>query len=348
MYLAECRRMGIQVLPPDVNESAGPFTPVGKDIRFGLAAVRNVGAQRGRGDRPVPQGEGRRTSDFYDFLSKVDAVACNKKTVESLIKAGAFDSMGHTRKGLLAVHAEAIDAYADVKTQRGGRPVRPVRRVRRRLAARAARPRWPCRPIGDSEWDKRDKLAFEREMLGLYVSDHPLAGLEQLLHNVGRHHDRRAQRGGLGPRRPDRHARRHPHRRAAADHQAGPGLGVGHAGGPGRRGRGAVLPEHLRGDRPVHRRGRHRGRQGPGGPPRRHPADHGDGHVDARRQPQPGQQADHPDHADHPVHAAAGRPSSRRSWSATPATPRCTSTCRTAAAPRSAAWARCGSRRPPR
>src|SRR5215467_5911332 len=95
MYLADCRRMGIQVLPPDVNQSAGPFTPVGKDIRFGLAAVRNVGHNvveaiaRARTEKSTYQ-------DFYDFLSKVEAVVCNKKTIESLIKAGAFDSMGHS------------------------------------------------------------------------------------------------------------------------------------------------------------------------------------------------------------------------------------------------------------
>ncbi|GGK70715.1 DNA polymerase III subunit alpha [Mangrovihabitans endophyticus] len=182
MYLAECRRMGIQVLPPDVNESSGPFTPVGDDIRFGLAAVRNVGNNVVDAIARCREAKGAYT-DFYDFLSKVDAIACNKKTVESLIKAGAFDSLGHSRRSLLAVHAEAIDAYADVKRNEaagqfdlfgafgdvdgpGG-------------SATVAMP-----PIGDDEWDKRDKLAFEREMLGLYVSDHPLAGLEQVLQNA--------------------------------------------------------------------------------------------------------------------------------------------------------------------
>ncbi|HEV7896763.1 MAG TPA: DNA polymerase III subunit alpha, partial [Planosporangium sp.] len=114
VYLAECRRMGIKVLPPDVNESQGRFAAVGTDIRFGLGAVRNVGTNvveaiiRCRTERGRYRG-------FYDFLRKIDAVACNKKTIESLIKAGAFDSMGHTRKGLLSVHADAIDAYLDVK-----------------------------------------------------------------------------------------------------------------------------------------------------------------------------------------------------------------------------------------
>ncbi len=114
VYLAECRRMGIKVLPPDVNESDATFTPRGTDIRFGLTAVRNVGANvvtaivRARDDKG-------KFTDFYDFLSKVDAAVCNKRTIESLIKAGAFDSMGHPRRGLLMVHIEAIDSYLDTK-----------------------------------------------------------------------------------------------------------------------------------------------------------------------------------------------------------------------------------------
>ncbi|SCL33529.1 DNA polymerase-3 subunit alpha [Micromonospora nigra] len=178
LYLSECRRMGIQVLPPDVNTSAGPFTPVGREIRFGLGAIRNVGANVVAAIMRCRDEKGE-YADFYDFLSKVDAVVCNKKTIESLIKAGAFDSLGHTRKSLLIVHADAIDAYADVKRKEavgqydlfgagfgeadtgGSTTVMPT--------------------IGDTEWDKRDKLAFEREMLGLYVSDHPLFGLEHVL-----------------------------------------------------------------------------------------------------------------------------------------------------------------------
>jgi DNA polymerase-3 subunit alpha len=179
VYLAECRRMGIKVLPPDVNASNARFAAVGSDIRFGLAAVRNVGTNVVEAIRRCRQGKGA-YADFYDFLRKVDPVACNKKTVESLIKAGAFDSLGHSRKGLLAVHADAIDSFLDVKRNEaigqfdlfgsafgeeepagGGIVVTP--------------------PIGDGEWDKSDKLAFEREMLGLYVSDHPLFGLEHVL-----------------------------------------------------------------------------------------------------------------------------------------------------------------------
>jgi DNA polymerase-3 subunit alpha len=180
MYLAECRRMGIQVLPPDVNQSAGPFTPVGTDIRFGLGAVRNVGGNVVEAIARCRKDKGD-YNDFYDFLSKVDAVACNKRTIESLIKAGAFDSMKHSRKGLLAVHAEAIDAYADVKRNEAAGQFDLFGAFGDTDSGVSSTVAMPT--IGDSEWDKRDKLAFEREMLGLYVSDHPLAGLEVLLQN---------------------------------------------------------------------------------------------------------------------------------------------------------------------
>ncbi|MEN3308917.1 MAG: polymerase subunit alpha [Micromonosporaceae bacterium] len=176
LYLAECRRMGIRVLPPDVSESTGPFTPVGDDIRFGLAAVRNVGTNVVAAIVRCRPTKGTYT-DFYDFLAKADPVACNKKTIESLIKAGAFDTMGHPRKSLLAVHAEAVDAAAAVKrNEAAGQFDLFGATFGDAGAATMAMP-----PIGDTEWDKRQKLGFEREMLGLYVSDHPLRGIEASL-----------------------------------------------------------------------------------------------------------------------------------------------------------------------
>ncbi|MFU8875193.1 DNA polymerase III subunit alpha [Micromonospora sp. SL4-19] len=178
LYLSECRRMGIQVLPPDVNTSAGPFIPVGKDIRFGLAAIRNVGANVVTSIMRCREEKAAYT-DFYDFLSKVDAVVCNKKTIESLIKAGAFDSMRHPRKGLLAVHADAIDAYADVKRKEAVGQYDLFGAGFGDVDTASSTTVMPI--IGEGEWDKRDKLAFEREMLGLYVSDHPLFGLEHVL-----------------------------------------------------------------------------------------------------------------------------------------------------------------------
>ena len=114
LYLNECRRMKIQVLPPDVNESDATFTPVGRDIRFGLTAIRNVGANvvgeivRARADRG-------RFTDFNDFMDKVPALVCNKRVIESLIKAGAFDEMKHKRRALVAIHESAVDQYVDIK-----------------------------------------------------------------------------------------------------------------------------------------------------------------------------------------------------------------------------------------
>jgi DNA polymerase-3 subunit alpha len=175
LYLAECRRMGIKVLPPDVNESASGYTPIGTDIRFGLSAIRNVGENVVASIAATRTAKGRFV-DFYDFLRKIDPVACNKKTVESLIKAGAFDSLGHTRRGLLSVHAEAIDSFMDTKRNEahgqfdlfgGGDDDGEGLVVT------------PEVPLG--EWEKSALLAFEREMLGLYVSDHPLFGIEHLI-----------------------------------------------------------------------------------------------------------------------------------------------------------------------
>ncbi|TSE01297.1 DNA polymerase III subunit alpha [Skermania sp. ID1734] len=175
VYLADCRRLGITVLPPDVNESEENFASVGADIRFGLGAVRNVGS-----NVVASIIEARRTkskfTDFSDYLDKIDATACSKKVTESLIKAGAFDSLGHPRKGLLLIHSDAIDAVMSTKKAEaigqfdlfgGGsdESVSGVFRVK----------------VPDEEWDTKHRLALEREMLGLYVSGHPLNGVEHIL-----------------------------------------------------------------------------------------------------------------------------------------------------------------------
>ncbi len=176
LYLGECRRMGITVLPPDVNSSSANFTAVGVDIRFGLTAVRNVGANVVDAIVRTREEKGAFTS-FTDFLDKVPAVVCNKRTIESLIKAGAFDSLGHARRALLLVHEQAVDSVIGVKRKEaegqfdlfadlGGDDEGPGFSV--------VIPDLP-------DWDKKQRLQFEREMLGLYVSDHPLSGLEHVL-----------------------------------------------------------------------------------------------------------------------------------------------------------------------
>jgi DNA polymerase-3 subunit alpha len=174
LYLSECRRMGIKVLPPDVNESDAEYTPRGSDIRFGLAAIRNVGEGVVASIKLARESKGAFTS-FGDFLAKVDANVCNKKTIESLVKAGAFDSLQHPRKGLMAIHLEAIESVIETKRAEaigqfdlfGGESISQVAGL--------------DIEIPDTEWDKSTLLTFEREMLGLYVSDHPLLGVEHVL-----------------------------------------------------------------------------------------------------------------------------------------------------------------------
>ncbi|GMA85402.1 hypothetical protein GCM10025868_06520 [Angustibacter aerolatus] len=126
LYLNECRRMGIKVLPPDVNDSDAEFTPVGTDIRFGLTAVRNVGANVVEAMRASREEKGRFGS-FQDFLEKVPAVVCNKRTIESLIKAGAFDSLGHSRRQARRGARARRRLRHRAEAQGGHRPVRPVR-----------------------------------------------------------------------------------------------------------------------------------------------------------------------------------------------------------------------------
>ncbi|MGI5222609.1 DNA polymerase III subunit alpha [Nocardia sp. CA-290969] len=180
IYLADCRKRGIRVLPPDVNQSVATFTSVGADIRFGLGAVRNVG-------EPVVQAVVRargpaKFTGFSDYLAKVDASACTKKVVESLIKAGAFDSLGHPRKGLYTIHGDAVDAVMNTKkaAARGQFDL---------FAGEHTDPDADASvfeiPVPDLEWEPRERLGYEREMLGLYVSGHPLDDIAPALSTAG-------------------------------------------------------------------------------------------------------------------------------------------------------------------
>lgn len=180
VYLAECRRMGVKVLPPDVNESAVAFWAVDGNIRFGLGAVRNVGTGVAESIMATRQEKGLYTS-FADFLAKVDASVCSKRVIESLTKAGAFDSLGLTRRGLIMVHEEAVEAVSGLKKQEAmgqfdlfgsgsdGSPApddtSPLAHLR----------------YDSEEWPRKQLLSYEREMLGLYVSAHPLDGAEGIL-----------------------------------------------------------------------------------------------------------------------------------------------------------------------
>ncbi|UGT63563.1 DNA polymerase III subunit alpha [Nocardia asteroides] len=170
VYLADCRRRGIRVLPPDVNESAATFTSVGADIRFGLGAVRNVGEPvvaevlRARGTGPF--------TGFGDYLTRAGGV---RKVAESLIKAGAFDSLGYPRRGLHEIHGAAVDAAAASRRAAALGQYDLFAEAEPEAAALLE----PAVP--EVEWEPRERLAFERDMLGLYVSGHPLDGLAAVL-----------------------------------------------------------------------------------------------------------------------------------------------------------------------
>jgi DNA polymerase-3 subunit alpha len=184
VYLAECRAMGIEVMVPDVNRSASDFTPEiilqpdGTEelrILFGLSAVRNVGA--GLVEHIVAEREsGGPYEDFYDFCQRVNTQVLNKKTIESLIKAGAFDSMGHPRQGLLTVYEQIIDQTV------ARRKEHDMGVMSLFADTDAASPAFDERvAIPATDFDKKLRLTFEKEMLGLYVSDHPLLGAETAL-----------------------------------------------------------------------------------------------------------------------------------------------------------------------
>ena len=178
IYLAECRRMGVKVLPPDVNESKVAFAAVDGNIRFGLGAIRNVGSNVAQAIVDTRQQKGQST-DVHDFLAKVPVQVCNKRLLESLAKAGAFDELGSSRSAVVAAHEECAEFYVATKRQEaigqdslfgdfgGGDDDSSVQMA----------PRIPDL----KEWDKTTLLAHEREMLGLYVSDHPLNGTERVL-----------------------------------------------------------------------------------------------------------------------------------------------------------------------
>ena len=181
IYLADCRHLGIRVLSPDVNESAYTYQSVGEDIRFGLGAVRNVGEDV---VASIVNSRGKigKFKDFSHYLESIDTVACSKRVTESLIKAGAFDSLGHPRKGLALIHEDAVDAVISTKkaADKGqfdlfagfGDSGGDSGGVDNFFAVQVP---------PDEEWERKHELALEREMLGLYVSGHPLDGYEEAI-----------------------------------------------------------------------------------------------------------------------------------------------------------------------
>ncbi len=172
-YIAECRHHGIEVLPPDINESDKEFTVIGSKIRFGLVAVKNVG--EGAIEVIIDDRKEGKFSSLFDFCERVDLKKANKRVIESLIKCGAFDSTGANRSQMTASLENAIDYGQRVQKERtdpqmglfnmGG--------VRQDINL-------PKMSSMD-EWDERQLLAFEKEALGFYITGHPLTKFDDLL-----------------------------------------------------------------------------------------------------------------------------------------------------------------------
>ncbi len=181
-YVGECNRAGMTVLPPDVNTSGKDFTAVaGQGIRFGLAGIRGVGEGVVEGITEARE-EGGEFTSLHDFVDRVDLTRLNKKTLESLIKAGAFDSTGYPRKQLMGLLEGGGILEAAVKRQRD----RANGQVSMFDMLDAGENGFSddVPPSDGVEWQKRMKLAFEKEMLGIFVSDHPLRDIEPAVRNA--------------------------------------------------------------------------------------------------------------------------------------------------------------------
>jgi DNA polymerase III subunit alpha len=178
-YINECRDMGIKILPPDINASHFHFTPANSDIRFGLAAIKNVGTNAINSILEARQATGRFAS-IFEFCEQVDLRVVNKRVIESLVKSGAFDSLGHRRSQLLAVIDKAIETAQKVRRdiesgQQGLFGVGSL--VLRESHGAEERQVLPDTP----EWQEPLLLSYEKETLGFYITGHPLSKFIQEL-----------------------------------------------------------------------------------------------------------------------------------------------------------------------
>ena len=179
-YINECREMGISVLPPDVNESDLNFTPSGEAIRFGLGAVKNVGQGAVEAIVQAREEKGRFES-IYDFCDMVNMNAVNRRVMESLVKAGAFDSTGANRAQLTEALDRAIES--------GMRSSRDRAMGQHGLFGFTEEENKTETPMANlPDWTGEQKLAGEKEVLGIYVSGHPLDRFREKIANVSKNY----------------------------------------------------------------------------------------------------------------------------------------------------------------
>ena len=174
-YFTECRDLGIRVLPPDVNQSQKNFTVVEGDIQFGLAAIKNVGEGAVESILETRNATGPFRS-FLDFCHRIDLRKVNKRVLEGLIKVGAFDSTGARRAQLMAVLEQAIEEGAAAQREREHGQTNIFGHGAETDSGPTA---FVDPPLPDlPEWDQGQKLKYERELTGFYITAHPLAQYE--------------------------------------------------------------------------------------------------------------------------------------------------------------------------
>lgn len=180
LYISECQRMGLKVLPPDLNQSGRNFTRVPEGLRFGLTAIKNVGV--GAIDSMIENREKNGPyKDLLDFCRRVDTRQCNKKVVESLIKSGTFDSLGLNRATLLKSYEKNMDkAAVEQKERSNGQEflfsfdnLQPALKTPEEEADEAL-----------PEMPREQLLKMEKELLGFYISHHPLEHLREMIENL--------------------------------------------------------------------------------------------------------------------------------------------------------------------
>ena len=173
-HIGSCREMGINVLPPDINESMSDFSVVGENIRFGLAAVKNVGVGAIESIIVVREAGGPFRS-IVDFCDRVDPRKANKRMVESLIKCGAFDSTGHKRRQLMTCCEEIMDKAQKHQRERASGQANLLEQFEQtdRVARNGGGSDDSLPDI--PEWDYKELLANEKETIGFYITGHPLS-----------------------------------------------------------------------------------------------------------------------------------------------------------------------------
>jgi DNA polymerase-3 subunit alpha len=179
-HISSCKDMGLNVLPPDINESMSDFSVVGEHIRFGLAAVKNVGVGAIESIISVRQKDGP-FSSIVDFCDRIDPRKVNKRVIESLIKCGAFDSTGHRRRQLMTCYEEIMDKAQRRQRERSSGQVNFLEQIDNHCddASLSGSINYPLPDL--PEWDHKELLLNEKETIGFYITGHPLSRFSDLM-----------------------------------------------------------------------------------------------------------------------------------------------------------------------